>query len=516
MNFDIKHVLKESQGATLQGIQTVVGEKALAKGLLLWSTSKDILDRRARNVLLLRKYIQENTTASKYLETVFANIANKEEIFEENAAATAAAAWKDKTSEQIFFESGGVGGFLNHIPGIVALLVFMKVWIAPVLAIATPFLMIILPYFMLQFVYNISIPWTQYQSIVLDMFIGERTLSFNSISKVLYFIVSMSQAIVQPFLTSIAVKKLDILVKDRAESLYLCRISAKGIFQIFKEAGIDTVPYLPYGDDDSCTSPYLIFAKDKDESWTTHYLGQLIGDAEIIYCLAKDTRFLKPVWLPQSSDIILELTDFHDISIGENPKCSSVIFSKDSPHSLLTGPNRGGKSSSLRGIIQNVLWAQTYGLAPCNSYKGQLFSWIVSSLRAEDRPGATSLFEREVEIATDILRRAEKNTKTMGLVLIDEIFHSTNPPDGEKSARIFLEKLWYYNNVISCVSTHVYSIVEDSPKEIQKLCCSAEEDEDGYITYNYLMHTGICKVSSVDDVLREKGLLPFARSKLTN
>ena len=514
MNFDIKHVLKESQGTSLQGVQTILGEKALDKGLLLWSTSKDVLERRAQNVLLLRKYLQTNPHASKYLEDTFKNIANSEEIFKDTA--NDATSWKDKTSEQIFFESGGVGGFLNHIPGIVALLVFMKVWAAPILAIATPFLMIILPYFMLQFVYHISIPWDKYQSIVLDMFVGERTLSFNSISKVLYFIVSMSQAIVQPFLTSIAVKKLDVLVKERAESLYLCRTSAKEIFQIFKEAGIDTLPHLPYADDDNCTSPYLIFAKDKDESWTTQYLGQLLGDAEIIYCLAKDSRFLKPVWLHPSSDTILELTDFHDISIGENPKRSNVKFSKGSPHSLLTGPNRGGKSSSLRGIIQNVLWAQTYGLTPCPSYKGQIFSWIVSSLRAEDRPGATSLFEREIEIATDILRRAARTPHTRGLVLIDEIFHSTNPPDGEKSARIFLEKLWSHNNVISCVSTHVYSIVEDAPKEIQKLCCSAEEDEDGYITYNYSMHTGICKVSSVDDVLREKGLIPLARSKLTN
>jgi DNA mismatch repair ATPase MutS len=185
-------------------------------------------------------------------------------------------------------------------------------------------------------------------------------------------------------------------------------------------------------------------------------------------------------------------------------KKSSVSFTSKSNHSLLTGPNRGGKSSNLRAILQCVLWAQTYGVTPATSYKGKLFDWIISSLRVEDRPGTSSLFEREIEIATSILKR----NRGRGLVLIDEIFHSTNPPDGEKSARIFLEKLWKKKNILSCVSTHVYSIVETSPTEVQKLCAYAEEDGDNSdIWYSYILQTGICKVSSVNEVLREKGLV---------
>jgi DNA mismatch repair ATPase MutS len=255
-------------------------------------------------------------------------------------------------------------------------------------------------------------------------------------------------------------------------------------------------------------SLYVLFAKDKDERWTTEYLGQILGDAEVLYCLAKDKRFKKPIWVPHT---YLQIHGFHDISILENPKLSSVKFTQDNSHSLLTGPNRGGKSSNLRGILQNVLWAQTYGVAPCSLYKGSLFKWILSSLRVEDRPGTSSLFEREIEIATTILKQAR--TEGRGLVLIDEIFHSTNPPDGEKSARIFLEQLWEHPNIVSCVSTHVYSIVEDSPEHIQKICSFARKNEDDSITYEYTLRSGICKVSSVDDVLREKELLrPCAQS----
>jgi hypothetical protein len=504
--FDIKHTLKESQGSCLPSLITHVGEKALAKGLTLWSTDEKILQRRANNILLLRRALTHTPSLDNTLTQHFQTIKENEAIFNSDTSE-----WKDKTSEQIFFETGGLGEHLNHIPGIVAILVFLKVYLAPILAIATPFLIFILPFFMLKFVYNIELPWSQYQEMALNMFIGERKLTINSITKVLYFILSMSQSIIQPFFTAIAVKKLDTLVIQRAKSIELCHKSLQGIFLIFEHAGIKC-PTIP---GELSSSAYVNFAQDKDMRWTTTYLGDLIGDAEVVYRLSKDTRFNQPIFIQPSSkesSIFLEINGFHDIMISSTvAKKSNVKFTLKTNHSLLTGPNRGGKSSNLRAILQNVLWAQTYGVTPAESYKGKLFDWIISSLRVEDRPGASSLFEREIEIATSIL----KQENGIGLVLIDEIFHSTNPPDAEKSARIFLEQLWKRNNIISCVSTHVYSIVETSPAEIQKLCAYAEEDKDtNNIWYSYTIQSGICKVSSVNDVLREKGLLAGDAAKI--
>ena len=503
-------LLKESQIVSIPGIQTQLGQDSLQSGLTNWSSNIAALEQRANNVLCLRKYLEKNTDT---LESLFAQVQENSEVFEEpthtQKQTQTQTQWKDTTSEQIFFEKGGLGQFLNQVPGVVAFIVFMKVWLAPAFAIATPFLICILPFFMIKYVYNLPIPWNRYQSMVLDMVIGERTISLQSISKLLYFIFSLSQAIIQPFLTAIAVNKLDTLVRDRAIKLHNSYVAAYKIFEIFRTAGIKT-PNLP---NDSVDKSYPAFALDKDERWTTVYLGKVLGDAEVLYCLAKDLRFKKPTWVERTkgSDILLDIQDFSDISI-ENAKKSSILFTKKTKDSLLTGPNRGGKSSSLRGILQNVLWAQTYGLAP-STYKGQLFSWVVSSLRAEDRPGVSSLFEREIEIAVDILRREKGASADLGLVLIDEIFHSTNPPDGEKTSRIFLSQLWKMKNVVSCVSTHVYSVVEDAPKNIQKICCWAEEDEDGGIYYDYRLQGGICKVSSVYDVLYEKGLLTLPRSK---
>ena len=79
-----------------------------------------------------------------------------------------------------------------------------------------------------------------------------------------------------------------------------------------------------------------------------------------------------------------------------------------------------------------------------------------------------------------MLRHAQ-NSKRTGLILIDELFHSTNPPDAETSARIFLKQLWDLSHVKSIVSTHIFALCEEDHERVKKLCCPAHESEDGQI-----------------------------------
>jgi DNA mismatch repair ATPase MutS len=130
------------------------------------------------------------------------------------------------------------------------------------------------------------------------------------------------------------------------------------------------------------------------------------------------------------------------------------------------------------------------------------FTWIATGLRLEDRPGSASMFESEVDFAKTILQK----TSGVGLVVFDELFHSTNPPDGERTASIFLQKLWTKTNVVSLVSTHVFSLVDHSEQHVQRLCVPAFRDLSGELQFTYTLGPGICKESSVDMILRERGL----------
>jgi DNA mismatch repair ATPase MutS len=132
--------------------------------------------------------------------------------------------------------------------------------------------------------------------------------------------------------------------------------------------------------------------------------------------------------------------------------------------------------------------------------------WVISSLRLEDRPGQASLFEREVSVAGDIISRI-RAAKTRGWVIIDELFHTTNPPDAATASQIFLRQLWESNLVTSIVSTHLFSHAEDAPINVQKLCVDSSMEEDGKINYKYKVIEGINKMSSVEELLIESKVL---------
>jgi DNA mismatch repair ATPase MutS len=177
-------------------------------------------------------------------------------------------------------------------------------------------------------------------------------------------------------------------------------------------------------------------------------------------------------------------------------------------HGLLTGPNRGGKSSALRAILQQVFLGQVTGFTYEAKGSWKPFTLIFSRLKSRDTAGKESLFEMEVRHASAILstiNRVKKNT----LVLIDELFHSTNPPDAETSAKLFLELLWKHDTVKSIISTHIFSLCDTKQiTPIQTFCCNAKENPDGSLEYSYqITEGGVCRVSSVKEVLKESGMV---------
>jgi DNA mismatch repair ATPase MutS len=123
-------------------------------------------------------------------------------------------------------------------------------------------------------------------------------------------------------------------------------------------------------------------------------------------------------------------------------------------------------------------------------------------LKPDDLPGSKSRFEREIEFTANTLRFNEPI-----LIFIDELYHSTNPPDALRSCQIYCSQLWKKDNIVSVISTHLFELVENAEENIQKLCCAASIDEDGDIHFEYTLKKGICRVSSVDELLKNNGLL---------
>jgi len=232
-----------------------------------------------------------------------------------------------------------------------------------------------------------------------------------------------------------------------------------------------------------------------------------IGQVEITLAFCNCESLVPVIW-KQSSIPMCKMVDAVDSLLEKEKRVPfTLIMGPTDHHAICTGPNRGGKSTFLRSTLTNLALAHLWGLAFASKCVLTPVDWLISSLRLEDRPGQASLFEREVSVAGDIIERIRAG-KTRGWVIIDELFHTTNPPDAATASQIFLQQLWSSNLTTSIVSTHLFSHAEEAPSNVQRLCVDSVADNDtGKIIYKYHVVPGINTMSSVRELLVESKVI---------
>ena len=385
---------------------------------------------------------------------------------------------------------------LNMIPFVVSILIFLKVWIAPILGLLMPIMVLIVPYIMIKYIMCMPIPWDIYCGIMLEMVVGIKkgeTITLKQVSQIVYFVVSFGQGMIQPILTSIQTRKTDSKLRHIGNNLIQYIEISKELYARLMTSSLITPPPLL-----ESTDPRIAYWWFRENQLLFKSWMQQVGCMDVYWSLAKQGTW-KPVSLSKD---LLHLKGLADLSISE-PVYSSLELNG---HSLLTGPNRGGKSSSLRAVLQQVLFARVFGITSClESATLPWYTWIHSRIRSLDTPGEYSLFEEDVRSSAKVLAMAE--TTPHGLVLIDELFHSTNPPDALLCATTFLTKFWPTKHTTSIISTHSFELLKDVPNHDVKLLCCPATEQDSTIHYTYKLEEGVCKVSSVREVLREAGLL---------
>jgi DNA mismatch repair ATPase MutS len=181
---------------------------------------------------------------------------------------------------------------------------------------------------------------------------------------------------------------------------------------------------------------------------------------------------------------------------------NTVTWSPACKHAILTGPNRGGKSTLCRAVGISILCAQTWGFAFAGRMDLQPFEWIETALHPADTLGAMSLFEAEIEFAKTVLAKGGR-----GFVMMDEIFHSTNARDGLAASQVFLRQL-YTKECVSLISTHYGELPAEFAGTGHALAWAMEAEEvEGRLKYTYKKVDGVSDKSSVMEILRERGLV---------
>lgn len=123
---------------------------------------------------------------------------------------------------------------------------------------------------------------------------------------------------------------------------------------------------------------------------------------------------------------------------------------------ILTGANEGGKTTAIRAILQNIILAQTFGIAAAEAFACTQFDVIHSYLNvSDDILHGKSRYASELKLAQDILLKIKTlQPHEKYFFVLDELFTGTNGEDGAQAAYGFIDNIASYDGMQFIYATH--------------------------------------------------------------
>jgi len=494
------------------GLQTIAGKEALHKKVGTWISDEACLRQRSHEFAILQQTLKTKPQVEQQLRTSFRDLAALEPDLHA-VVSEASDLEKEAFNELLFLQPWSTP--LNFVPCLLFLWSLLRVYILPGMAILTPILMLILPFFMVRFFFGIPITTDRYISLVSAMFTGQVTALFRDtpsppvaakfdifqLVKGGFLIMTVAQSFLQPYWTFKHLSSIDRIIIQKAGALRKFNAIYEEVRDILTGHGYTLSPN-PFGQ--VTTDDRQLVALAHLHPTYLKYAHRRLGALEVLVCLARRSDLVPVAWSSSTAAPLLDLQASFDYHVSEDTRVPfDLCLDARSQHALLTGPNRGGKSTTLRAIAAACVLAHTYGCAPGLRARMTPFHTLYVCLTPEDLPGKKSRFEREIEFTASSL--AAPPTKRT-LVLLDELYHSTNPPDAERACGLYTQQLWKRPQTLSIISTHLFDFVKQAPQTIQRLCCPASLRADGSVHYTYRLEQGLSTVSSVGELLKENGL----------
>jgi hypothetical protein len=505
----LESIVDSQQFSEWIGLQTNSAKKCLNNQLTNWVYDSNKLNILSKRFKRFKDSINKNPTFFTDCQECFKEIADCEKQITKLISPSSDLE-KESYNEILFFRP--ILKPLNFIPFILTFWSITRVYVLPGISFIVPFLTLIAPYLVLKFAFGLPITFNRYVNILQSMLSGnignilntspattDTPLNISPINFIKQFgviIVTFIQGIIQPYWSYKHLKSIDTIIQENGSIV----IRFKNIYDRLQNI-LETNGFTFF----KCPIPELMNERDATarvilESSYFKLALKYIGQLEVIMNLANQPNIYSVQWVKTRKPVFIAKDTF-DFQVNiKQRKEISVNLSKNN-HALLTGPNKGGKSTVLRALSISALLAHTYGCT-LGQYTMTPFSKMCVCLKPDDLPGSKSRFEREIEFTANTLKYKEPI-----LVFIDELYHSTNPPDALRSCEIYCNQLWNRLNITSIISTHLFELVENADNRIQRLCCPAKYDNNGDITFEYTLKSGICKVSSVDELLKKNGLV---------
>lgn len=178
-------------------------------------------------------------------------------------------------------------------------------------------------------------------------------------------------------------------------------------------------------------------------------------------------------------------------------------------NAVITGPNAGGKSTVLKGIIVSIILAQSIGIAPAQRLIFTPFTSITTYLNiTDDIAAGNSLFKAGVLRARELLTRVERlDENEFAFTAVDEVFNGTRYQEGQAAAYTLLKMLGASSQNICLTATHFPLItkLEQETDTFANYKVAVEGTQAERIHYPYKLEKGISNQIITFKILQEEG-----------
>jgi hypothetical protein len=436
--------------------------------------------------------------------------------------------------EQILWKPESFGAFLNDKRPVVDGMVFWKTILLPLIAVVLPVLAVIVPFFLLRFLYGTEcVSVEQYTCHVKSVLLKQISIPdvlrsrgdgdvFGTVVEYLFLgitVFTFLSSIWSQITAALHLRQIAIDIRRRGDSILTILTSIDGILAQLNDMPVrlrrGLHPIIEEGEQlvQSLRSiprcgGLATYAHVWNDATVLKHVDTWLGHIDVLQAISA----LPSICFPRYTGSLCA-RGLHHPRLSDGGVRNDAILNKDKSAVLLTGPNRGGKSTFCKSLGLSILCAQTWGFAFAASMDFAPFDHIETALHPADTLGALSLFESEIEFAKHVLA-VPRDSRLF--VMMDEIFHSTNSRDGLAASRVFLSQLFERPNTTSVISTHYIELATDFSDKATPWAMDVGEHEDGRLLYTYRVIPGVSDKSSVMEILEERGLAcgtPSARFK---
>jgi len=501
------------------------GSAAFTKGLTNLSADSAALRKRQLPLLALKLNKPLADSAATCLKELVPHVESIDKVLQHEKENDPL---RTESIGQILFSKDSPGAFLNTKSAVINGLVTWKTLVLPGFAILTPLLGLLVPFFVLRYLQpSLAVPdyLEQVRATLLKQvsipsfarprgdndvvgfvlqscFIGLTLVMFisglwNQVSTALYL-----RSVWRSLQDSGASMKALVAAANRLQALFsaadgdqqkaLRRLATEGrelvsVCEAFESAADISA----FGAVWNNGAPLLA-------------LRDWIGRVDVYIALAQMRNICLPKYTDSDADTKPRLV-LRDVVHPHVHNCISNNYDSCAPkgHVILTGPNRGGKSTFCKSVGLAIVTAQSWGFVWASAAELSPFAAIHTALETQGRLGHASTFEAEIAFAKTVLA----DSRSPAFVMMDEIFHSTNAVDGVEASRAFLTKLYSKQGSLSLISTHYRELANLFESQVSLLRMATDQLADGSLVYKYRVESGISDKSSVSEILTEHGLL---------